>query len=168
MRPASLKPSEPVAVGWAYNRQQPVETITVEGADAAAVQKEAEKVAVALDGRMLPGQTAAQNFQVEVPRRNVLAFKSQLAQIPTRQQQVALLRSRSDRTGVVAGAVTADALRAADGREVAKVASLGGFKTNAAGQAGEQLSFDKEAAAKLKDEGASPTVLEIQVVPPKR
>jgi hypothetical protein len=99
-RPTPAKPSE-------LARQLAVETITIEDADAVAVQKEAEQVAVALDGRMLPGQTAAQNFQVEVPRRNVVAFKSQLMQVTSRQQQWAYLRSRSDnRTGAVAGAMT--------------------------------------------------------------
>lgn len=196
-----LEPAQPrraellkVAKGtWDY--KSPVEeTITVEDADAAAVQEQAAQVAVALKGRMLPvspqsasdrrekktdpvgndralaeqavaaGQAlrsapVAQNFQVELPRRNVVAFKSQLMQVTNQRQQNALMRQRK---------VTTDAVAGKDGQDVAEAQRLDRPESNAVLQAAGAKAADKVDAEQKKDGAAATTVLEIQVVPPKK
>ena len=117
--------------------QQPEETITVVDADAAAVRQQVTQVAVANGGRVLPQAPVTPNFQVEVPRPNVLAFKSQLRQVTTRQQQMAGRLRRAD---------TTNAVREAD----LKVAGGSGA-----------------AAVALDKAESGTAVLEIQVVPPK-
>ncbi len=88
-------------------RQLVADTIVVEGADPATVQRQAAQVALALDGRVLPSARTAQTFQVELPPQNVLAFKSQLVEVSGQPERRKSLLSRDTRTNGPAGAMVA-------------------------------------------------------------